>query len=143
MATPLTEDQEMLRDSVVRFLAREYDFSQRRRILDQGGFCPATWEKFAELGWLGACLTQQAGGYGGPAETAILMQELGRALVLEPFIATAVVGGQLLGALADDRREPLIEQMISGGLQLALATAEHHSRFDLAAIATTAAPRGA
>ena len=112
MAMQLTEDQEMLRDSVVRFLAREYDFSQRRRILGEGGFCAAKWNQFAELGWLGACLTPEAGGYGGPVETAILMQELGRSLVLEPFVETAVVGGQLLGALPDDRRGPLVEQMI-------------------------------
>lgn len=141
MAIQLTEDQTMLHDSIVRFLAREYDFSERRRIAGAGGFCAAKWGQFAQLGWLGACLAPEAGGYGGPVETALLMHELGRNLVLEPVLETAVIGGHLLGALPPSTRESMVEQMVEGSLQLALATSERHSRFDLAAIATTAEAR--
>jgi alkylation response protein AidB-like acyl-CoA dehydrogenase len=142
MAITLTEEQELLRESITRFLEREYDFAARRRVMEADSFSAANWLKFAELGWLGACLDEAAGGYGGPVETLVLMQGFGRNLVLEPVIETAIVGGQLLAALPSPRRETLLDEMIAGNLQLALATTERRSRFDLADITTTAVRRG-
>lgn len=142
MPMNLTDDQQQLRDSVTRFLGREYDFAVRRSILESGGFSPAMWRQFAELGWLGACIEESLGGYGGRVEAAVLLEEMGRNLVLEPLLETAVVGGRLLAALASPLRENLIAQMIEGNLQVALATTERHSRFDLADVETKAVPRG-
>lgn len=143
MSNNLTDDQEQLRDSVARFLERQYDFAARRAILESGGFSPQMWQQFADLGWLGACIEESMGGYGGPVEAGVLLQALGRSLVLEPIIETAVVGSRLLATLAQPLRDALLGDMIGGTLQVALATTERRSRFDLADVETTAVPRGA
>lgn len=134
-----SEDQIMLRDSVARYMEKQYDFASRSRIIASEGFDAKTWQTFAELGWTGACLPEAAGGYGGgPIEAMILMEQFGRYLVVEPFLWTVVVGGQLLQALPEVRATPLLQQMIAGKLQVALADIERHSRYDLSAVATTA-----
>ena len=142
MEFSLTEDQALLRDSADRFLTKEYDFATRTRIVNEGSFSAHVWSKFAELGWLGACLPVEAGGYGGAVEAMVLMEAFGRHLLVEPFISTVIVGGQLLGALDEARRAPLVERLIAGHLQLALATTERYSGFDLAKIETSATRSG-
>ena len=134
----LTDDQQMLRDSVARYLEKEYDFSKRVKLVANGGISPANWRAFSELGWTGACLPESAGGYGGPVEGMILMEQFGRHLVVEPFVWTVIVGGQLLQALPGEKAATLLEQMIAGDCHIALASIERHSRHDPAAIATSA-----
>lgn len=134
-----SEDQLMLRDSVARYLEKQYDFARRSQIVANGSLDIETWQTFAELGWTGACLPEVAGGYGGgPIEAMILMEQFGRSLVVEPFLWTVVVGGQLLKSLPEAQAAPLLEQMIAGNLQIALAALERHSRYDLSAVVTTA-----
>jgi alkylation response protein AidB-like acyl-CoA dehydrogenase len=134
----LTDDQQMLRDSVARYLEKEYDFSKRVKLVADGGISPSNWRTFADLGWTGACLPESVGGYGGAVEGMILMEQFGRHLVVEPFIWSVIVGGQLLQALPDERARRLLERMIAGECHIALASIERNSRHDLAAIATTA-----
>ena len=97
----LTPEQQALADSVASFCTRDYDFEHRRLSLaTKGGFSPDNWQLFAELGWLGAGLGEDAGGYGGGAvENAIILEAFGRALVVEPFLACAVLASQTLAAL--------------------------------------------
>src|SRR5436190_23980305 len=93
-----TEDQAMLRDTVASYLADNYDFETRRGVVKSGaGWRPAVWKAFAEeLGILGAGFSEEAGGFGGAAiENLIVMEEFGKALVLEPYLGTAVVGGSV------------------------------------------------
>ena len=107
------EEQTLLRDSVRRFVDQAYGFEQRRRLVEhEGGFSAKHWARFAQLGWLGAGLPEEAGGFGGSAiETALIAEQLGRGLVVEPFVPVAVLAAQallhaggsnaVLGALVD------------------------------------------
>ncbi len=120
----LTQEQQALQDSVRRFCEREYGFEQRRQLLGRPeGFARAHWATFAELGWLGAGLAEEAGGYGGgPVETMIILEQMGRALVLEPFLSCAVLAAQAIAALAPPgQREALLEPIIAGERLVALA----------------------
>ena len=94
----LDEPQALLRDSVRRFIDNEYTFEQRRRVVEQGGgFDAHHWAQFAQMGWLGAGLPEAAGGFGGGAvETSLIAEELGRGLVVEPFVSVAVLVAQAL-----------------------------------------------
>lgn len=140
----LTGEQEQLRESLLRYLSREYDFVRRGRILAEGGYSATTWRDFAELGWLGAALPEEFGGSGGgPVETMVIMEALGRHIVLEPFLWTVVVGGAILRrGTTGATRQALMEALAEGRLQLALAAQEAGANHDLAKIATTARRQG-
>lgn len=139
MTLRLTDEQQMLRDSVARFLDNKYDFAAREKRLAGGDeAATAIWQEMAELGWIGACLPEKLGGFGGPAETAIIMQEFGRRLVVEPLLECAIAGSQLLAALDQPTRDDLCEKLVEGKLQVALATHERHSHHDLERIDTVA-----
>src|SRR6516164_3349736 len=94
----LTEEQELLRHSVQRLFADRYAFEARKRYgQEPGGYSRAQWVRYAELGLLGLPFAEEHGGSaGGPVETMIVMEEIGRALALEPFLATVVLGGGFL-----------------------------------------------
>ena len=112
----LTPEQQVLKDSVRRFCAREYPFEARNTILRGDGFSRAYWASFAELGWLGAGLAEDKGGYGGGAvENAVILEEMGRALVLEPFLPCAVGAAQALAALPHGEAvQAQLEAIVSG-----------------------------
>lgn len=135
-----SSDQQMLRDSAQRYLQQEYSYQQREKILRGDGFSRQAWQDFAGFGWLGAALPEEAGGFGGgPVEAGILMEAFGRHLVLEPYLSTVVVGGVLLRhGLKGERRTELLEQMIGGELQLALAALENDVGQNFSRIATEA-----
>jgi alkylation response protein AidB-like acyl-CoA dehydrogenase len=139
----LSSDQQMLRDSAQRYLQQEYDYHRREAILRDGGFSAKVWRDFATFGWLGAALPEEAGGFGGgPEEAGLLMESFGRHLVLEPYLWTVVVGGALLQhGLRGERRGQLLEQLIAGELQLALAALEDDVGQNFAHVATEAKPR--
>src|SRR5947208_2361617 len=119
----LTEEQTMLRDSVQRFVEQDYGFEQRRRLLDgEGGFGVRHWDRFASMGWLGAALPESVGGFGGSAvETALIAEQLGRGLVVEPFVAVAVLAAQALLHAGGERAPALIEALIEGRCRPVLA----------------------
>jgi pimeloyl-CoA dehydrogenase small subunit len=141
-----TEEQRLLKESLDRLVQDRYAFEQRR---DYGrspeGWSREMWAQYAELGLLGLPFAEEYGGSaGGPIETMIAMEAFGRALVLEPFLATVVLGGGFLrhGGTEAQRAE-LLPRIADGSLVLAFAQTERQARWDLADIATTARRDGA
>ncbi|KQW19077.1 pimeloyl-CoA dehydrogenase small subunit [Afipia sp. Root123D2] len=141
----LSEEQRLLKDSIEGLLTDSYDFEQRKKYAqEKGGWSKAIWGKLAEQGLLGLPFSEEDGGFGGgPVETMIVMEALGRALVLEPYIATVVLGGGFLrhgGSAA--QKEKYIPSIIDGSKTLAFAQLETDSRYDLADVTTTAKKKG-
>ena len=121
-----TEEQSLLRDTVASYLADHYSFDQRRAMLaKESGWNPAIWKAFAEeLGILGAPFSEELGGLGGgPVENMIVMQEMGKALVVEPYLGTVVIGGGFLKHSGHAGAEALIAQIIAGEAIFAFAYA--------------------
>jgi alkylation response protein AidB-like acyl-CoA dehydrogenase len=136
-----SEEQVMLRDSVARFIQDDYDFDTRRRIAaSEEGMSRENWKTFAELGWLSIPFAEEHGGYGGSAvDVMLLMEQFGRGLVLEPYLATVLLfGGLLERAGSDDQRGQFIPRIIAGECLGAFAWLERQSRFELADVKTTA-----
>ncbi len=142
----LTDEQRLLQHSVERLFADHYAFEARKRYgQEPGGFSRALWARYAELGLLGLPFDEANGGSaGGPVETMIVMEQIGRALALEPYLATVVLGGGLLRLGGSEAmRAELVPQIASGDLILAFAHAERQSRYDLADVAARARRDGA
>ncbi len=140
-----TDEQSMLRDTVASYLADHYSFDQRHALLaKEPGWSPAVWKAFAEeLGILGAPFSEELGGLGGgPIENMIVMQEMGRALVVEPYLGTVVIGGGFLKHSGYAGAEALIGQIIAGETIFAFAYAEPQGRYNLADLKTTAKKDG-
>jgi alkylation response protein AidB-like acyl-CoA dehydrogenase len=136
-----SEEQRLLRDSLASFLADKYDFEARRKaIKSEAGWRPEIWRGLAqEVGILGAALPEELGGLGGgPVDTLVVMQELGRALVVEPYLETVVIGAGLLKRVDGEVARAAVGQIIEGELITALAWGEPTSRFDPADVSTTA-----
>ena len=138
-----TDEQRLLRESVDKLVDAEYPFEVRREVAASGtGFSRERWRKFAELGWLGLGIPEAAGGVGGgPVETAIVMEGLGAGLAVEPFLATVVVGGDLLRRGGAGQQERLA-RLAAGELQIAFGFAERQSRYELANVETRAVSDG-
>src|SRR5947209_9291730 len=142
----LSEEQRLLKHSVERLLADRYGFESRKRYMEEpSGFSSMLWRHYAELGLTGLPFEERHGGSGGGAvETMIVMEAFGRALALEPYLATVVLGGSLLRlGGSDEQRAALVPMIATGELMLAFAHAERQSRYDLADVATTARADGA
>jgi len=140
-----TEEQQMLADTVARFVQAEYGFEARRKRLEASrrqapGYSDALWTQLAELGLFALNVPEAHGGIGaGPVETMIVMEALGRGLVLEPFLTTGVIAPRLIathGSAA--QKDRYLGAIATGGLRFALALLEPQSRFDLDEVATTA-----
>ncbi|MCV6626543.1 MAG: acyl-CoA dehydrogenase family protein [Cellvibrionaceae bacterium] len=140
----ISEEQKMLKDSVARFVQDEYGFDVREKIIaSEAGYSADNWQKFAELGWLSIPFAEDFGGFGGGAvDTMVVMEELGRGIVIEPFVATVLMFGGLLAAGELDNKAELIGQIINGSLQGAVAYLEPQSRFELADVKTEALAEG-
>lgn len=140
-----TEEQGMLRDSVARFVQDSYDFDTRSKIAaSEEAMSRANWQTFAELGWLSVPFAEVHGGFGGsPVDTMVMMEEFGKGLVLEPYLATVLLFGGLLqrGGSVEQQAE-LIPRIIEGGCLGAFAYLERQSRHELADIMTTATVQG-
>lgn len=141
----LSEEQRLLKDSVDGLLAGSYDFDQRKTYAkEKGGWSKANWSKFAEQGLLGLPFAEADGGFGaGGVETMIVMEALGRALVLEPYLPTVVIGGGFLrrGGSAEQKASHL-PGIIDGSKTFAFAQLEKNSRYDLADVRTSAKKKG-
>jgi alkylation response protein AidB-like acyl-CoA dehydrogenase len=140
-----TDEQTMLRDTVSRYLADTYTFDARMKTVHGGkGWNPAVWKAFAEeLGILGAPFSEAHGGLGGGAiENMIVMEEIGRALVIEPYLSTVVIGGGFLKAAGGGNADAVIPQIIGGQVVIAFAYAEPQGRYNLGDLRTTAKKDG-
>jgi hypothetical protein len=141
-----TEEQSMLRDTVASYLADNYSFDQRRAALaKEPGWSPKVWKAFAEeLGILGAPFSEELGGLGGGAvENMIVMEEMGKTLVVEPYLGTVVIGGGFLKHSGHPKAAELIGQIIAGEAIFAFAYAEPQGRYNMADLKTTAKKEGA
>ena len=141
-----TDEQSMLRDSVASYLADHYDFDTRRASINSAdGWRPAVWKAFAEdLGILGASFSEDHGGLGGGAtEVMVVMEEFGKALVVEPYLGTVVIGGGFLKHGAPAGAADLIGKIIEGKATFAFAYAEPQGRYALNDLKTTATKKGA
>lgn len=137
----LTNEQELLRDGLTKFLSSRYDLASSRAAAKTGpGWQPEIWRGFAdELGILGATLPEEAGGIGGgPVETMVIAEALGHALVIEPFVDTVVVAGGLLHRSGDAAAAALLEEIVAGSAIVALAATEPDSGDNWRDVSTTA-----
>ncbi len=137
----LSDDQRLLADSVTRLMADRYGFEARKGFVKQDtGWSAEMWGRYAELGLLGLPFAEEHGGFGGgPVDVMLVMQEFGRALALEPYLATVVLGGgavRLAGSAA--QQAAILPAIAEGGLKLAFAHSEREARYDLADVQTTA-----
>jgi pimeloyl-CoA dehydrogenase small subunit len=141
----LSEEQRLLKESLDRLIGDRYAFEQRKNYAQNPeGWSRDLWAQYAELGLLGLPFDERYGGSaGGPVETMIAMEAFGRALGLEPYLATVVLGGGFLrhGASAEQCAD-LIPQIAAGTLTLAFAHTERQSRYHLHDIATRAVRDG-
>ncbi len=142
----LSDEQRQLKDSVERLLADAYgDLNQRAAyVKEPKGYSVALWQQYADLGILAAPFAEEHGGLGqGLTETTIVAEALGRALAVEPYMATVVLaGGALRHAASAALLAELVPGIASGQLTLALAHQERQSGYDLADTATTARADG-
>ncbi len=137
----LSSEQQMIQDSVSRFILNDYDFDTRRKILkSETGYSQKNWDKFAELGWLMLPFSEEDGGLGGSmVDLMLVMEEFGKGMVVEPFIATAVMGGGLIAAAGNqEQKDDYLPRIMAGELQMAFAYAEPQSRYHLNNVATSA-----
>ena len=141
-----TDEQRQLRETLARFLAARYGFETRQKVLrSESGWRPEIWKALAEeLGILGVALPEEVGGFGGgPVDNMIVMEELGRALVVEPYLETVVIGAGLLRRAGGEAAIALIESIIGGEAILAFGWSEPGTRTDAADVSTSARRDGA
>ena len=137
----LSEEQKMIQQSVERFVQENYDLPKRVEISSKDpGYNKDYWGSMAELGWLGLPFNEEDGGFGGnQIDTLVIMEQFGKGLVLEPFLANVVLGG---GAIqmggSEELKKEILPSLIEGTKQVTLAYAEQQSRFDLEDVATSA-----
>ncbi len=137
----LSEEQALIRDSVAQFVTKAYAFEDRRRFSQQEfGFAPRNWEQFAEFGWLAIPFDEADGGFGGgPVESILVMQEFGKGLVVEPYLATVILaGGACKRSTNPDLKSRVLPTIIDGSAQAALAFAEDGAGYRLADVGTSA-----
>jgi len=145
MDIQLTEEQELLRSSIQRFLREQYDFGERCKIVaTDEGWSRRHWKSFAELGLCAAPFQESSGGLGGGSlATMIVMREFGSNLVVEPYFETVVLAGGLIEDVASPaQREAYLPQLMAGESIWALAWAEARSRYDFSNVDTTAQRQG-
>ena len=140
-----TDEQDMLRDSIAKWAAGQYDFEKRREALKSDDGWKKNWATFAELGLLAAPLPEEFGGLGGGAlDVNVVMEELGKALVVEPYVPTVVIAANALKYAGSAAQEEEHLTAIAGGERVfAFAQAEPKSRWSLNDVATTAKKDGA
>lgn len=140
-----SEERVMLRDSVARFVQDEYDFDARRQVVaNDEGFSRENWQTFAELGWLSIPFEEEYGGFGGDAiDTMLIMEQLGKGLVAEPYLATVLLFGGLIQEAGNAaQKDAWLARIIGGEVQGAFAFLEAQSRYALADIMTSASAQG-
>lgn len=140
-----TDEQNALRDTLTRFIAKDYGFEQRRALAKSDeGFSRDHWKQFAELGLLALPFHEDFGGMNGNAvDTLLVMESFGRGLVLEPYLSTVIVAGHLIrDAGSDAQKEALLPAIAGGELMLALAHYEPGSRYEVSRVGTAAKADG-
>ncbi len=138
-----SDDQEQLRDAVRKWVDKGYDFERRRGIVAQGGFSRDAYGELAELGLTGLYIPEAMGGLGmGPVEGMVVMEELGRGIVLEPLTQALISGALLSYHAGKDLQDAWCAKVASGEALIVLASQERKSRYNLAVCDTIAQKQG-
>ena len=140
-----TEEQQMVRDSIARFVQDDYDWDTRKAIVaSEKGLSPDNWKLFAELGWLSIPFAEEHGGFGGNiVDLSVVMEELGKGLVVEPYFPTVVLFGGLIARAGNDaQRAEWLPRVIGGDVLGGFAYVERQSRFALHDCLTAATSSG-
>ena len=139
-----TEDRRMLADSLGRFIKEQYGFETRDRIARSAqGYSPEMWRQFADLGMIGALFGEERGGFGGAGfDIAVVFEALGRGLVVEPFLGSAVLAGGAIAAAGSEAQHGLLAEIMAGTCIAAFAHAEPDAHYELAHVRTRAERRG-
>ena len=117
----LSEEQQLLKDSITTFVDKDYLFDIRQKnIKTDLGYSSDFWKTFADLGWLGMPFSESDGGFnGGPIDLMVIMESLGRGLVVEPYIPNVVLAGGLISRLgSEDQKKEFLPKIISGEIQM-------------------------
>jgi alkylation response protein AidB-like acyl-CoA dehydrogenase len=122
----LSPEQLLIKDSVARFASGEHAGGEH-------------WPTFAELGWLAIGAPEDLGGFGGPLETLLLMEQFGRGLVVAPYVSQVVLAGTIVRASG---RTELLQRLVEGEERFAVAYEEPHARYDPSRVSTTAVREG-
>src|SRR6185369_15585281 len=141
----LAEERRLLQDTIKRYVSREYTFEQRRKRLAAGPeFSREVWKGLAELGVLGIGIREDDGGMGGDAfDTMIVMEALGRALVVEPYLSSVVLGAGVVSDAGNDaQRAAWLPAIAAGERLLAFAHGEAAARYATSYVETRAARKG-
>ncbi|SCK40224.1 hypothetical protein VAR608DRAFT_3801 [Variovorax sp. HW608] len=127
-----SDDQQQLRDAVAKWVEKGYGFERRRAIEAAGGFSREAWDELAELGLGGLYIPEDEGGLGmGPVEAMVVMEELGRGLVLEPLAQSFIAGAVLAGHADEDTKDSWLPRIAGGQALVALAYQERKARYRL------------
>lgn len=140
----LSEERQMLADTAGRFIADRYDIATRHANAElEDGFNRKTWVELAELGLIGALLPPEVEGFGGLGEDiAVVFEALGRGIVVEPFLATGILGASPIALAGSNEQKAMLEDVMAGKTLLALAHGEPEGRYDLSAVKTQANKEG-
>jgi len=140
-----TEEQRLLAETLRRFLTTGYSFDARAKIIGvPAGYSEDVWAALAEMGVLGVPFDAVHGGFGGTAvDMMVVMEALGEALVVEPYLATVGLGGQVVARGGTHaQQERILPALVQGKVKLALAHAERGARWDLRRVSTRARRSG-
>ncbi|MDC8770955.1 acyl-CoA dehydrogenase family protein [Roseateles albus] len=134
-----TEDQDSLRDAVSRWVSKDYDFAQRQAIVRAGGFSRAAWSGLSSLGLMGLAVPEAHGGLGlGAVDAMVVMEELGRGLVMEPFAQAALIAPAVLQAAPPALQAAWLPRIAAGEALIVLAQQERAARYCLSHVSTRA-----
>jgi len=136
----LTDERQMLQDSLRRFLNDNYSNEKIRSLLDSDtGHSVDIWSGLAEMGVIGALFSEADGGYGGAGfDLSTVFEELGRVGAVDPLLDTAVLGGGVIVSAGSSTQKALLESIIDGSMHLAFAHGEPQSRYELSRVSCTA-----
>ena len=140
------EEQQLLADSVRRYLAKDYAFEARKKIVaSKHGWSPAVWAKLAEIGPTGLPFSPDYGGFGGGAVDLMgVMEAVGDALLVEPYLATVGLGAQFVArAGSDAQKKAILPAVVEGRLKMAFAHTEKGARYNLSKVTAQAKNSGA
>ena len=134
-----SEEQNLLRQSIARFIRENHSFQQRQTLLTMEDEQAKLWKKMADLGWLALLTPENDGGLGGSKiDLIILMEEFGKGLMVTPYLAAIVLAATALSQLgSDEQKEQLLTPLLTGEKTAAFAFLEAQSRYDLLAVQTT------
>ncbi|MDM0043472.1 acyl-CoA dehydrogenase family protein [Variovorax dokdonensis] len=138
-----SDDQQQLRDAVAKWVEKGYDFERRRRIEAEGGFSREAWDELSELGLGGLFIPEDEGGLGmGAVEGMVVMEELGRGIVLEPLVQSLIAGAVLAGHADEDTKDNWLPRIAGGQAIVVLAHQERKARYRLDVCAAVAKKSG-